>query len=108
MAAAPSRCGHALYIGRVGFFRRLFSADFRAALAAEAAGDLEVAAERYAVAGHRDAAVRVHLARARRADNRNDEIAALRDALHWAPAEGDSRKQAARALGEALLARCRA
>jgi hypothetical protein len=92
----------------VGFFRRLLSADYRAAVAAEAAGDLELAAERYALAGHREAAVRVHLARADRAQSRGDEIAALRDAQHWAPEESDERRTVARALGSALLARCRA
>jgi hypothetical protein len=92
----------------VGFFKRLFSADYRAAVAAEASGDLELAAERYALAGHREAAVRVHLARADRAQSRADEINALRDALHWAPAESDERRRVARALGSALLAKCKA
>ncbi len=92
----------------VGFFRRLFSSDFRAAVAAEAAGDLELAAERYALAGNREATARVHLARAERAKTRNDEIDALRDAVHWAPVEGDWRRRACRALGEALLSRARA
>lgn len=92
----------------MGFFKRLLSADYRAAVAAEAAGDLELAAERYALAGHREAAVRVHLARADRAQSRGDEIAALRDALHWAPEGSDERRAVARALGSALLARCKA
>ncbi len=68
----------------MSLLKRLFSSDYRAALAAEAAGDYEVAAERYALAGERAAAVRVHLARAKRASRRADEIKALRDALHWA------------------------
>jgi hypothetical protein len=92
----------------VGFFKRLFSADFRAAVAAEAAGDLELAAERYALAGHRDAAVRVHLARADRAGSRADEITALRDALHWSPLGSPARRRVARALGAALLVKCKA
>lgn len=92
----------------MGFFRRLLSADYRAAVAAEASGDLELAAERYALAGHREAAVRVHLARADRAQSRSDEIAALRDALHWAPDGSDERRTVARALGAGLLARCKA
>ena len=47
--------------------RRMFSADYRAAVAAEAAGDVELAAERYALAGEYAGAVRMHLARAARA-----------------------------------------
>ena len=92
----------------MGFFKRLFSADYRAAVAAEASGDLELAAERYALAGHREAAVRVHLARADRAQSRADEITALRDALHWAPSDSEERRRVARALGNALLAKSRA
>lgn len=92
----------------MGFFKRLFSADYRAAVAAEASGDLELAAERYALAGHREAAVRVHLARADRAQSRGDEITALRDALHWAPPGSEERRRVARALGSALLAKSRA
>jgi tetratricopeptide (TPR) repeat protein len=91
----------------VGFFKRLFSADYRAAVAAEAAGDLDLAAERYALAGQREAAVRVHLARADRASGRADEIDALRDALHWAPPSGEWRRRACKRLGQALLARAR-
>lgn len=87
------------------FFKRLFSADYRAAVSAEAGGDLELAAERYALAGQRDAAVRMHLARAERAASRAEEIAALRDALHWCGAE---REEVARALGLALYSRARA
>ncbi|HKE13909.1 MAG TPA: FHA domain-containing protein [Kofleriaceae bacterium] len=92
----------------MGIFRRLFSADYRAAVAAEAAGDYELAAERYALAGHREAAVRVHLARASRAHSRADEIAALRDALHWAEEGTAERRRATRALGQALLVKSRA
>jgi hypothetical protein len=88
----------------VGFFKRLFSADYRAAVSAEAAGDLELAAERYALAGYHDAAARMHMARADRADSHGDKITALRDALHWASDDGDLRKPAARALGGALAA----
>jgi len=92
----------------VSFLKRLFSADYRAAVAAEAAGDLELAAERYALAGHREAAVRMHLLRADRAPSRADEIAALRDALHWAPDGSPERRRASRALGAALLVKCQA
>jgi tetratricopeptide (TPR) repeat protein len=90
----------------VGLWERLFSSDYRVAVAAEAAGDLELAAERYALAGHPDEAARIHLARAERARSRHDEIAALRDAVHWA--EGDIRRRAERALGLGLMAQARA
>jgi hypothetical protein len=91
----------------VTLFKRLFSSDFRAAVAAEAAGDLDLAAERYALAGEREAAVRVHMARANRADSRAEEIRALRDALHWATDEVPSYAAVRAALGFALLARAR-
>jgi hypothetical protein len=86
----------------VGFFRR-FSADHRAAVAAEAAGNVDLAAERYALAGDHEGAVRMHLARAARAPTRIAEIGALRDALRWAGEEPQLRKQASKALGRALL-----
>ncbi|HTE51231.1 MAG TPA: FHA domain-containing protein [Kofleriaceae bacterium] len=92
----------------MGFFKRLFSADYRAAVAAEAGGDFELAAERYALAGYREAAVRVHLARASRAQSRADEISALRDALHWAEEASPERHRVVRALGHALLVKTRA
>jgi len=82
--------------------RRLFSADHRAAVAAEAAGDVELAAERYALAGDYAGAVRMHLARAARAPTRLGELAALRDAMRWAGEDPALRKQAAAALGKAL------
>jgi hypothetical protein len=86
----------------VGFFRR-FSADHRAAVAAEAAGNVDLAAERYALAGDHEGAVRMHLARAARAPTRIAEIGALRDALRWAGEDPQLRKQASKALGRALL-----
>jgi hypothetical protein len=86
----------------VGFFRR-FSADHRAAVAAEAAGNVDLAAERYALAGDHEGAVRMHLARAARAATRNAEVGALRDALRWAGEDPQLQKQASKALGRALL-----
>jgi tetratricopeptide (TPR) repeat protein len=86
----------------VSFLRRVFSADYRAAVAAEAAGNVDLAAERYALAGEHDGAVRMHLARAARAATRQSEIAALRDALRWAGEDPGLRRRAAKALGRAL------
>jgi tetratricopeptide (TPR) repeat protein len=80
----------------------MFSADYRAAVAAEAAGNVDLAAERYALAGELDGAVRMHLARAARAATRVAEIGALRDALRWAGEDPELRRRAAAALGKAL------
>jgi tetratricopeptide (TPR) repeat protein len=91
----------------LSFWKRLFSADYRAAVSAEAAGQLEQAAEHYVLAGEPIEAARVHLARADRADSRNAEIDALRDALHWAGEHGSLRARTQKALGRALLARAR-
>lgn len=88
--------------------RRMFSADYRAAVAAEAAGDVEQAAERYALAGEYAGAVRMHLARAARAPTRLGELGALRDALRWAGDDPALRRQAAAALGRALWEAVRA
>jgi len=89
----------------VTFLKRFFSADYRAAVAAEAAGNVELAAERYGLAGDRGAAVRMHLARARRATERAAEIAALHDALHWAGSVPELVQLASAALGRALYLR---
>src|SRR4051812_2212433 len=80
----------------------MFSADYRAAVAAEAAGNVDLAAERYALAGEHAGAVRMHLARAARAPSRNAEIGALRDAMRWAGEDPELQKRAAAALGKAL------
>jgi hypothetical protein len=92
----------------VNFMRRMFSADHRAAVTAEAAGDVELAAERYALAGDYAGAVRMHLARAARAPTRLGELGALRDAMRWAGEDPALRKQAAAALGKALWEAVRA
>ncbi|HZJ65448.1 MAG TPA: hypothetical protein VFD36_18185, partial [Kofleriaceae bacterium] len=92
----------------MSFMRRMFSADYRAAVAAEASGDVEQAAERYALAGEYAGAVRMHLARAARAPTRLGELGALRDALRWAGDEPALRRRAAAALGKALWEAVRA
>ena len=80
----------------------MFSSDYRAAVAAEAAGNVDLAAERYGLAGEHADAVRMHLARAARAPNRHAEIGALRDAIRWAGESPALKRQAAAALGRAL------
>jgi tetratricopeptide (TPR) repeat protein len=92
----------------MSFLRRVFSRDHRAARAAEAAGNVDLAAERYALAGDPHGAVRMHLARAVRAADRNSELAALRDALHWAGDVPELRVSASAALGRALWAKASA
>ncbi len=79
----------------------MLSADYRTAVAAEAAGNVDLAAERYALAGELEGAVRMHLARAARAGSRLAEIGALRDALRWAGEVPELRRRAAAALGKA-------
>jgi tetratricopeptide (TPR) repeat protein len=86
----------------VSFFRRVFSADHRAAVAAEAAGNVDLAAERYALAGDADGAVRMHIARAARAGTRQAELGALRDAMRWAGNDPELLRRASKALGRAL------
>lgn len=86
----------------MSFLRRVFSADYRAAVAAEAAGNVDLAAERYGLAGEHEGAVRMHLARAARAPTRHAELAALRDAMRWAGEDPVLRRRAAAALGKAL------
>src|SRR5687767_13014048 len=80
----------------------MFSSDYRAAVAAEAAGNVDLAAERYGLAGEHADAVRMHLARAARAPNRHAEISALRDAIRWAADDPALKRQASAALGRAL------
>ncbi len=92
----------------MSFFRRLFSSALRDAQQAEAAGNMDLAAERYALAGNRDGAVRMHMARAARAADRQGELAALRDALQWAGDDNELRATAAAALGRGLWAAAKA
>lgn len=87
----------------MGLWRNLFSSSYRAARAAEAAGNHDLAAQHYALAGERADAVRMHLARAARAHDRAGEIAALREAVHWAGDDAALLKNASAALGRALL-----
>ena len=86
----------------MSFLRRMLSSDYRAAVSAEAAGNVDAAAERYGLAGDADGAVRMHIARAARAGTRQAELAALRDAIRWAGEEPELRRRAAKALGRAL------
>jgi hypothetical protein len=86
----------------------MMSADYRAAVSAEAAGNVDLAAEKYALAGEHDGAVRMHLARAARAGTRQAELAALRDAMRWTNDEPGLVRRASAALGRALWEQARA
>lgn len=87
----------------MSFLRRLLSTEYRRAVAAESAGHLETAAEAYGLAGDRESAVRIHLQRAARAGSRALEVAALREAMHWAGEDAALRERPAAQLGGALL-----
>lgn len=84
------------------FFKRMFSADFRRAVAAEAAGDYSEAARAYALCGEHAKVAEMHLLRAERAPSAEARLAELRAAVRWAdPAEPDgraARQRIARAL----------
>ena len=84
------------------FWKRLFSADYRRALAAEAAGDYDEAARAYALAGERARVAAMHLYRAERASSAETRLAELRAAVRWADldeADGrDMRRRIARAM----------
>lgn len=100
---AGAQSGARWYISAaLSFFKRLFSADYRAARSAEAAGHLEQAAEHYALAGEHTEAARVHLARSERAASRNERIAALRDALHWVGEHADLQRRIHKHLGRTM------
>lgn len=92
----------------MGILKRLFSAEYRAAVSAEAAGQLEQAAEHYVLAGEHAEAARIHLARADRAMSRADRVAALRDALHWAGSQPELARRIHRELGRVLMDQVRA
>lgn len=69
---------------------------------------MDKAAELYVLAEDFDGAVRMHMARAARAPDRNAELAALRDALRWTNAQPELVVLASAGLGKALLAAAKA
>ena len=81
----------------------MFSADFRRAVAAEAAGDYAEAARAYALAGERVKVAEMHLLRAERAPSPAAKLHELRAAIRWADAD-DARGRCRRAA--ASRARC--
>ena len=87
----------------MSFWKRMLSADYRAAVAAEAAGNVD--ARRRALRARRRV-TRARCACTSRAPRapatRQAEIAALRDAMRWAGDDPELQRQAANALGRAL------
>jgi FHA domain-containing protein len=86
----------------VTFFKRMFSADFRRAVAAEAAGDYAEAARAYALAGERVKVAEMHLLRAERAPSPAAKLHELRAAVRWADADDIESKNARRRIARAL------
>jgi len=87
----------------VTFFKRMFSADFRRAVAAEAAGDYAEAARAYALAGERVKVAEMHLLRAERAPSPAAKLHELRAAIRWAEPEETEGKNARRRIARALF-----
>jgi hypothetical protein len=88
----------------VTFFKRLFSADFRRAIAAEAAGDYTEAARAYALAGEGGKVAEMHLLRAARTASPEARLQELRAAVRWADPEEPDGRAARRRIARALAA----
>src|SRR5262252_4626131 len=82
----------------------MFSADYRRAVAAEAAGDYAEAARAYALAGEHARVAEMHLLRAERAPSPDGALAELRAAVRWADAEEPDGKAVRRRIARALVA----
>jgi hypothetical protein len=85
------------------FFKRMFSADFRRAVAAEAAGDYAEAARAYALAGERAKVAEMHLLRSERATSPAAKLQELRAAVRWADVEDPDGRQARRRIARSML-----
>ncbi len=72
----------------MSFWRRMFSADFRRAIAAEAAGDYAEAARGYALSGSRIKVAEMHFLRAQAAPSAEGKLTELRASTRWVDAEG--------------------
>jgi hypothetical protein len=87
----------------VTFFKRMFSADFRRAVAAEAAGDYAEAARAYALAGERVKVAEMHLLRAERAPSPGAKLHELRAAIRWAETDEIEGHKARRRIARAMF-----
>jgi FHA domain-containing protein len=90
-------------LGPVTFFKRMFSADFRRAVAAEAAGDYAEAARAYALAGERVRVAEMHLLRAERAPSPAAKLHELKAAIRWADADEEDGVKARRRIARAMF-----
>ena len=79
----------------------MFSADFRRAVAAEAAGDYNEAARAYALAGEHAKVAEMHLLRAERAPSPEARLQELRAAVRWADPEDENGRAARRRIARA-------
>lgn len=86
----------------------MFSADYRRAVAAEAAGDYAEAARAYALAGERARVAEMHLLRAERANSPAARLSELRAAVRWADVDERDGKQARRRIARSMLQWARA
>lgn len=87
----------------MAFFKRVFSADFRRALAAEAAGEYGEAARAYALSGERYKVAEMHLLAAERAGGPDARLADLRAGVRWADGDSDEDKAVRRRIARAML-----
>ncbi len=81
----------------------MFSADFRRAVAAEAAGDYAEAARAYALAGERVKVAEMHLLRAERAPSPAAKLHELRAAVRWTDLDTVDGRNARRRIARALF-----
>jgi hypothetical protein len=87
----------------VAFFKRVFSADYRRALAAEAAGEYGEAARAYALAGERHKVAEMHLLAAERAGGPDARLGELRAGVRWADGFRDEDRAVRRRIARAML-----
>ena len=92
----------------MSLLKRVFSADFRRALAAEAAGDYLEAAKAYALAGEKVKVAEMHLCAAERAGGIDGRLTELRAAVRWAEAETPEAHAVRRRIARAMVAHVRA
>ena len=86
----------------MSLFKRLFSSNYRDAVAAEAAGDFLAAARAYALCGDKGKVADMHLAQARVEQTLEGRIRELRVALELAQGVDQRREMILRLLGGAL------
>ena len=87
----------------MSFIKRLLSADFRRALAAEAAADYATAAKAYALAGERAKVGEMHLYLAERTTSVEARLHELRAGVRWADVESDQGRSVRRRIARSLF-----